>query len=186
MWQQFELFHWARCRAPLSFGVVCYQRELHSCPTCGSGIWSWWLYDSLGWGIAVSAEEVTESWSVTIFLDRPIRAQKLWDGTSAQLKGLLPALLLLITAHHFFLSLRKRKMGRHSRTVALRNDLLCHERLISRNKKRKKFSGAAWKRGSISSTSSEWRHSKPWGGKKKTTLKYFQVSLLLHIYSSTE
>lgn len=53
-------------RAPLSFGVVRHQRELHSGPTCGSGIWSWWLCDSLGWGIAVSAEEVTASWSVTI------------------------------------------------------------------------------------------------------------------------
>lgn len=84
------------------------------------------------------------------FLDRPIRAQKLWDGTSAQLKGLLPALFLLITAHHFFLSLRKREMGRHSRTVALRNDLLCPERLISRNKKKERNSPVQLERGAAS------------------------------------
>lgn len=57
----------------LSFGVVRYQRELHSGPTCGSGIWSWWLCDSLGWGIAVSAEEVTASWSVTILRQAYVR-----------------------------------------------------------------------------------------------------------------
>lgn len=34
---------------------------------CRSRIWSWWLCDSLGWGIAVSAEQETRCWSMGLF-----------------------------------------------------------------------------------------------------------------------
>lgn len=65
------VFHWAPCIAPLSVGVVWYQRGTHthtlSGLPCRSGIWSWWLCDSLGWGIAVSAEQETLSWSMGVF-----------------------------------------------------------------------------------------------------------------------
>lgn len=34
---------------------------------CRGGIWSWWLCDTLGWGIAVSAEQEATGWSMTLF-----------------------------------------------------------------------------------------------------------------------
>lgn len=147
MWQQFEFFYWARRIAPLSFGVVRYQRELHSGLTCGSGIWSWWLCDSLGWGIAVSAEQVTTSWSVTIFRQAYVR-RSYGMAPRCSSKALFPLLRLLITTHHFFFSFQK--MGRHQCTVAQAEMTRCAltEWLISENKN-SDFSDAGWKKASI-------------------------------------
>jgi len=57
------VFYWALSIAPLSIGVVSEGDALSGLP-CRSEIWSWRLCDSLGWGIAVSAEKETQSWSM--------------------------------------------------------------------------------------------------------------------------
>lgn len=145
MWRRFEFFHWARHIAPLSFGVVRYQRELHSGLTCGSGIWSWWLCDSLGWGIAVSAEQVTVSWSVTIFRQAYVR-RSYGMAPRCSSKALFPLLLLLITSHHFFFSLWKHETGT---LVYCSTEMTWCAPVISKNKM-SHFSYVKWKKKTVS------------------------------------
>lgn len=72
--------------SPVYWGCTVSEGNALSGLPCRSGIWSWWLRDSLGWGIAVSAEQVTRSWSMGLS-QTGLCAEKLWDGTFAQLKG---------------------------------------------------------------------------------------------------
>lgn len=53
--------------SPVYWGCMVSEGNALSGLPCRSGIWSWWLCDSLGWGIAVSAEQVTRSWSMGLF-----------------------------------------------------------------------------------------------------------------------
>lgn len=53
--------------SPVYWGCMVSEGNALSGLPCRSGIWSWWLCDSLGWGIAVSAEQVPWSWSMGLF-----------------------------------------------------------------------------------------------------------------------
>lgn len=53
--------------SPVFWGCMVSEGAAVSGLTCRSGIWSWWLCDSFGWGIAVSAERVTRNWSMGLF-----------------------------------------------------------------------------------------------------------------------
>lgn len=50
--------------SPVYWGCMVSEGNALSGLPCRSGIWSWRLCDSLGWGIAVSAEQETRSWSM--------------------------------------------------------------------------------------------------------------------------
>lgn len=60
-------------RSPVYWGCMVSEGNALSGLPCRSGIWSWWLCDSLGWGIAVSAEQVTRSWSMGLFRQAYVR-----------------------------------------------------------------------------------------------------------------
>lgn len=59
--------------SPVYWGCTVSEGNALSGPPCRSGIWSWWLCDSSGWGIAVSAEQVTQSWSMALFRQAHVR-----------------------------------------------------------------------------------------------------------------
>lgn len=50
--------------SPVYWGCTVSEGNALSGLPCRSGIWSWWLCDILGWGIAVSAEQETQCWSM--------------------------------------------------------------------------------------------------------------------------
>lgn len=73
--------------SPVYWGCMVSEGNALSGLPCRSGIWSWWLCDSLGWGIAVSAEQETELINGTF--QTGLCAEKLWDGTSVLLESSL-------------------------------------------------------------------------------------------------
>lgn len=57
------VFNWALSVAPCLLGLRGITEKTLSGLPGRSGIWSWWLYVSLGWGVAVSASQKALSWS---------------------------------------------------------------------------------------------------------------------------